>query len=426
MDTTEVLIAILLLSLITVDGKGNTLNTSEVLQDNEVLASSNGRFQLGFFNTTNSKNRYLGIWSTDPHKTVVWVANGGRPIISGTGNLYLSPEGTLFIQDNSTGRDIWSTGNQLSRGEPQVCLLDIGLLVVNDTKTGKFLWQSLYQLSDTLLPYVPLGYTKLLDSTLEIQLSSWNITGIDPSPGQYVRKLDPSRRYELVAFRGSDIFYRSGPWDGNKWNGFPEMTNDLVRFVLSKSGDNGALYWYEPVDSSVPWRYVMNSNGTTYRYYLKGSDWIEYWKAPDDSTPSYGACGRYGIYSDGSCKCCVESLFLPKNEKDWKNRIYSGGCERVDPLNDATHHEFQTLNNVKLPDTINAISDDRKSKSECASWCQKNSSCMAYAHMEWQGCLAWFGDLIDMIQFHQGGDTLYISVVASKSGMWLFAMITNN
>ncbi|KAJ4759849.1 Serine/threonine-protein kinase [Rhynchospora pubera] len=311
---------------------GNALTAGEVLQDNELLNSINGRFQMGFFNTTGSNNRYLGIWINDLYRTVVWVANGDHPIINGTGMLYLSPDGTLFLR-NSISQDVWSTGSQFSRGDPQACLMDSGHLVVNDTKTGKVLWQSSYQLSDTLLPHTPLGYMKLLDSMLEIQLSSWNITDVDPFPGQYFRKLDPFRRYELVTFRGSDVIYRTGPWDGNRWNGFPEMTQDLVRFVVSAS-ESGAYYWYEPLDPSVLWRLVLKSNGTTYRYYKNDSGWVEYWKAPDESTPSYAACGPYGIYSDGSCKCCVEDLFHPKNGKDWKNRIFSGGCQRNVPLND--------------------------------------------------------------------------------------------
>ncbi|KAJ3706243.1 hypothetical protein LUZ61_009948 [Rhynchospora tenuis] len=327
--------------------------------------------------------------------------------------LYLSPDGTLFLR-NSIGQDLWSTGSQFSRGDPQACLLDSGHLVVNDTKTGKILWQSSYQLSDTLLPHTPLGYMKLLDSMFEIQLSSWNITDVDPFPGQYVRKLDPFRRYELVTFRGSDVIYRTGPWDGNRWNGFPEMTQDLVRFVVSAS-ESGAYYWYEPLDPSVLWRLVLKSNGTTYRYYKNDSGWVEYWKAPDDSTPSYAACGPYGIYSDGNCKCCVEDLFHPKYRKDWKNRIFSGGCERNVPLNDVDQG-FVAVSNVKLPDTINAVSDGKKSISECESWCQKNSSCMAYAFIGWQGCLAWFGDIIDMQEFLDGGDDLHVRV-SSKRGV---------
>ncbi|KAF3320905.1 G-type lectin S-receptor-like serine/threonine-protein kinase [Carex littledalei] len=105
------------------------------------------------------------------------------------------------------------------------------------------------------------------------------------------------------------------------------------------------------------------------------------------------------------------------NEKDWKKRIFAGGCIRNDPLND-THPGFVTLTNVKLPDTINAISDERKSKSECASWCQKNSSCMAYAYIGWQGCLAWFGDIIDMQKFLNAGDDLYIRVASNSESIY--------
>ncbi|KAJ4801557.1 Serine/threonine-protein kinase [Rhynchospora pubera] len=229
-------------------------------------------------------------------------------------------DGTLSIQD-TTGQNIWSTGSQLRRGEPQACLLDSGLLVINDTKTGKFLWQSLYQLSDTLLPHVPLGYMKLLDSVLEIQLSARNTTGTDPYPGEYIRKLDPTRRYELVTLRGTDVIYRSGPWDGYRWNGFPKLTQDLVQFVVT-ADENGAYFWYEPQDPTVLWR--------------------------------------------------------------------------------------------QLPDTINAVSDGKKSKSECEHWCKKNSSCMAYAYIGWQGCLAWLEDIIDMEQFLQGGDALYIRVASKR------------
>ncbi|KAJ4747236.1 Serine/threonine-protein kinase [Rhynchospora pubera] len=345
---------------------------------------------------------------------IVWVANRDLPIISGTGTLYLSAYGTLSIR-NSTGQDIWSTGSQFSRGEPQACLLDSGHLVVNDTKTGKILWQSSYQLSDSLLANTPLGYVKLLDSTLEYQLSSWNITGIDPSPGQYVRKFDPARRHELVTFRGSDVFYRTGPWNGAGWNGFPKMNKtELVKFHVSGS-DDGAYFWYEPKNPLQLWNQVLNStDGRTYRYYWNASShtWVLFWTAPDDAPP-YAKCGPYGIYYASDCQCCTGDFYYKKEDLD--KQQYSGGCIRHVSLN-GTYHKFATVANLKLPDTINAVSNGTLSKSECESWCYKNSSCTAYAHIGWQGCLAWFGDIIDMQDLGKGsGDSLYIRV-ASKKG----------
>ncbi|KAJ1701828.1 hypothetical protein LUZ63_001607 [Rhynchospora breviuscula] len=413
----EYFIAILLLSFTNVDGKGNALNASEVLQDDQLLTSTNGIFQLGFFNTTSSNIRYLGIWYNLPSKMIVWVANRDHPIISGSGTFYLSPAGTLFIR-NSTGQDIWSTGSQFSQGEPQACLLDSGHLVVNDTKTGKILWQSSYQLSDSLLANTPLGYVKLLDSTLEYRLSSWNITGIDPSPGQYVRKLDPARRHELVTFRGSDVFYRTGPWNGTGWNGFPKMNRpELLRFHVS-ARDDGGYFWYEPKNPLQLWIQVLNSSdGRTYRYYWNASNnnWALFWTAPDESIPPYAKCGPYGIYYDGTCHCCTVHDFHYKKE-DLDKQQFSGGCIRNISLN-GTYHKFVTVKNLKLPDTINAVSNETLSKSECESWCRKNSSCTAFTHIGWQGCLAWFGDIIDMQKFNPDdgyGDSLYIRVACKK------------
>ncbi|KAJ4800686.1 Serine/threonine-protein kinase [Rhynchospora pubera] len=410
-------IAILLLSFTNVDGKGNALNASEALQDDQLLTSTNGIFQLGFFNTTSSNIRYLGIWYNLPSKMIVWVANRDHPIISGSGTFYLSPAGTLFIQ-NSTGQDIWSTGSQFSQGEPQACLLDSGHLVVNDTETGKILWQSSYQLSDSLLANTPLGYVKLLDSTLEYQLSSWNSTGIDPSPGQYVRKFDPARKNELVTFKGSYVFYRTGPWNGTGWNGFPKMNKpELLRFHVSAS-DDGGYFWYEPINPLQLWIQVLNSSdGRTYRYYWNASNnnWALFWTAPDQSTPPYATCGPYGIYYDSTCHCCTGDFHYKKEDLD--KQQFSGGCIRDRSLN-GTYHKFVTVTNLKLPDTINAVANGTLSKSECESWCQKNSSCTAFAYIGWQGCLAWFGDIIDMQKFNPDdgyGDSLYIRV-ASKKG----------
>ena len=55
-----------------------TLNQS--ISRDETLVSSGQRFELGFFNTSNSQNQYLGIWHKDAPDTVVWVANRDNPI----------------------------------------------------------------------------------------------------------------------------------------------------------------------------------------------------------------------------------------------------------------------------------------------------------------------------------------------------------
>jgi hypothetical protein len=59
----------------------------------------------------------------------------------------------------------------------------------------------------------------------------------------------------------------------------------------------------------------------------------------------------------------------------------------------------------------------RRSFDECTEECRSNCSCVAYAYssmrnMDIDGddtrCLVWTGDLIDMENFSQGGENLYV------------------
>ena len=57
---------------------------------------------------------------------------------------------------------------------------------------------------------------------------------------------------------------------------------------------------------------------------------------------------------------------------------------------------------------------------ECKDKCLQNCSCMAYSVFDisgGSGCAIWFGDLIDIKQFQDGGQDLYIRMNASEVGM---------
>jgi hypothetical protein len=53
----------------------------------------------------------------------------------------------------------------------------------------------------------------------------------------------------------------------------------------------------------------------------------------------------------------------------------------------------------------------------------KNCSCTAYANLDIReggsGCLLWFSDLIDIRQFNDNGQDIYIRMAASEQGMKL-------
>lgn len=79
---------------------------------------------------------------------------------------------------------------------------------------------------------------------------------------------------------------------------------------------------------------------------------------------------------------------------------------------------------MKLPDTSSSWVDKSLGLKECEEMCLRNCSCMAYANSDIRGsgCLLWFDDLIDMREFTEGGQDLYIRMAASELGTLLFCL----
>lgn len=382
------------------------------MYENQTLVSINQQFELGFFFTpTNTTNQYLGIWYTSPNKDIVWVANGDTPISGGNGSLYLTQDGVLLLQ-NSNGGLIWSRGRQSSGASPEAVLLDLGTLVINNTVTGDSLWQSSYDLSNTLLPQTYLGYIMLANLNIRMQLTSWK-NETDPSPGSYVYKLDPDRLYELVIVYGTIVTFRTGPWNGSHWNGMPQLTEDsLVAFNL-KQTDGGAYFYYYPLNTTYIFRLVMYPAGTLSFLRSNGaSNWEEFQHIPPANSGQYALCGPYGTSNGTTCAC--PDAFISKSPTDWNSGNFSHGCVRAKPFNCTTTTGFVNITNVKLPDTKNAKGNSSILDLEgCKVWCMANCSCTALAILGSQGCVGWFGELIDTVKLvNEKGEDLYIRVAA--------------
>lgn len=76
--------------------------------------------------------------------------------------------------------------------------------------------------------------------------------------------------------------------------------------------------------------------------------------------------------------------------------------------------------NLKLPDNSYAMQSITTNQENCADACLRNCSCVAYATTELIDCVTWFGDLLDVSEFNDGGDELYVRMAASELGMFLF------
>ncbi|KAK3019225.1 hypothetical protein RJ639_003808, partial [Escallonia herrerae] len=305
-------------------------------------------------------------------------------------------------------------------------LLDTGNLVVRDTHTddGNFLWQSFDYPSDTLLPGMKLG--KDFETGLERYLSSWK-SNDDPSPGDFTFHCDPSGYPQLVMRNGSVEQYRTGPWNGVGFSGLPNLIPNAIYRYRMVIDDKEVYYSYDLISSSVISRLILSQNGVVQRWTWpvgRSQGWVPYLTLATDNCDTYSLCGAYGTCNIGDspeCKCL--NKFAPKYSDDWAKTDWTNGCFRKTPLdcyNNRSSDGFLTYSNVKLPDTRNSWFNVSMTLDECQKACSNNCSCMAYANLNisdrGNGCLIWFGELIDIRDFPDGeGQDVYVRMASSDS-----------
>ncbi|KAK2980730.1 LOW QUALITY PROTEIN: hypothetical protein RJ640_011710 [Escallonia rubra] len=370
---------------------------------------------MGFFSPGISKNRYLGIWykETLPVRTVVWVANRKTPLTDISGELKLISNPEILVLANGSGNIIWSTNTSRPAQGPVLVaqLLDSGNLVVRDVQTddGNFLWQSFDYPSDTLLPGMKLG--KDFETGLERYLSTWK-SNDDPSPGDFTYHCEPRGYPQLVMRKGSVEQYRTGPWNGVRFSGVPNLRPNAIFKYRLVFNDKEAYYSYDLLNGSVISRLMLSQTGVVQRWTRpigRSQVWVIYLTTPIDNCDTYALCGAYGTCNIGdSPQCRCLNKFAPKYSDAWADTNWSDGCVRKTPL--ACYNNgsdgFLKYSNVKLPDTRNSTFNVSMSLDECKKACSNNCSCMAYANLDIRdggsGCLLWFGDLVDIRDFPEG------------------------
>ncbi|KAL2476169.1 G-type lectin S-receptor-like serine/threonine-protein kinase [Abeliophyllum distichum] len=314
----------------------DTITTTKILRDGETMVSSDGSFELGFFSPENSKNRYVGMWYKKiTVATVVWVANREVPLTNKSGVLKVVDPGLLVLLNDTNGGIIWSSNTSRHVKTPVAKLLDSGNLVVkdaNDDDPGNFLWESFNYPTDTLLPGMKFGWN--YKTGLEVYLSSWKSKD-DPSSGDFTYHFDPTGYPQRVLKRGSDVQFKSGPWNGLRFSGTPNLRkNNFYKYgvVLNK---NEAYFTYELLDRSIISRVTLSESGVSQRLM-----WV-------DRTPRW------------------EDRFLPKDPEVWNRADWSNGCVRRTPLNCQNGDVFIKYSSIKLPDTRYSLVNNRMTLEEC-------------------------------------------------------------
>ncbi|XVF04055.1 hypothetical protein REPUB_Repub05bG0048000 [Reevesia pubescens] len=246
--------------------------------------------------------------------------------------------------------------------------------------------------------------------------TSWKSTD-DPAQGQYSFRIDLHGYPQLVVRKGSEVVFRAGSWNGlyfsiRKPNAKPSPFYSY-QFVLNK---NEVYFKVELHNISAISRYAMNPSGVMQRFIWneRKEDWEVFSTAQADQCSVYGICGAYASCNSArftTC-ACLEG-FVPKSSSsgDWNSKDWSDGCIRRTPLACDSGDNFLKHTRLELPDTSKSWANNSMSLKECKELCLRNCSCTAYANLdirEGTGCLLWFDELIDMTEFTEDGQDLYI------------------
>ncbi|CAL5393203.1 unnamed protein product [Camellia sinensis] len=413
-----------LFSMFIMSSAVDIITKTQFITGSQTIVSSGGSFEMGFFSPGNPQNQYLGIWYKKiSSRTVVWVANGEIPLIDSSGVLKVIDPGILALLNGTSGV-IWSANVTRSTvQDPIGQLLESGNLVVrdaNDDNPEHFLWQSFDHPCDTFLPGMKLG--KNFVSGLERRLSSWKSSD-DPGQGDFAFRCDPQGYPQLILSNGSIELFRTGPWNGLGFSGTPGLKpNSIYTYGLVFTKEE-VYFSYDLVNSTVVTRLALSHDGimrhSTWNH--RTQEWVLYLTAPIDNCDYYKLCGPYGSCNVGnSPRCGCLSKFVPRNQTEWGNGDYSNGCVRRTPLDCHNGDGFLKYSRYKMPDTRNSWFDRSMTLMECETVCLKNCSCMAYTNLDMRGdesgCLLWFDELIDMQEFSENGQDIYIRMASSELG----------
>ncbi|KAF7120135.1 hypothetical protein RHSIM_Rhsim13G0166100 [Rhododendron simsii] len=382
------------------------------------LVSANESFELGFFSPPNSGNRYVGIWFKQVSlQTPIWVANKDNPVTDTSGVLTISPTGNIIITSNQTNL-IWSSNSTMLSASPVLQLLDTGNLVVVNSNTGSYLWQSFDHPCDTLVPGMKLGWD--ISKNQEWYLTSWNSLQ-DPSTGDYTYRVDSGGLPQLVLRQGSTISYRSGPWDGIRFGGSPPLAALKQATVFSPNfvyNTTFVYYSFVNIEDTIISRFVVNQTGLIeHLKWNQGSgEWVDIATLQADSCDTYDLCGPYAICNINELPIChCMDGFVPKVPVEWSRLDWSGGCVANTELNCTVAAGFKRFSRLKLPDTSYIlVNRTEKSRVDCEEACLKNCSCLGFAQTDISGCVVWSGELLDMREYLEGGQDLYVRLAASE------------
>ncbi|KAK9120473.1 hypothetical protein Syun_018090 [Stephania yunnanensis] len=395
------------------------------LSDGQTLVSAEGNFVLGFFSPPNSTNRYVGIWyGRVSLKTVVWVANRGRPLTDSNGELALNGDGSLVIVDRGSGYIVVSYGSA-SNANTTAKLLDNGNFILsegNDGSSGRILWQSFENPTDTILPGMKLGLN--LKTKQNHVLTSWR-SEEDPSPGVYSFGANPNSTTQFFIWQDETIYWKTEIFSKNTL--LPQLEINTANLQLRFkhlfnysyiTNEDEQYFTYSLYYHDVISRLVLDSYGKIkqYEWSEELEKWNILWTFPRDICDVYAPCGVNGICDANSsipCKC--SQGFEPVSPRKWESGDWSDGCQRRVKLKCGDEVGFLQLRNLEVP-YLTPFQDGWGSDiKQCEAACRQDCLCTAYVSANESKCLFWYNDMFYLQENYSGvhvDEDVFIKVAA--------------
>ena len=150
-------------------------------------------------------------------------------------------------------------------------------------------------------------------------------------------------------------------------------------------------------------RFLVDSSGMLnyFTWNQKSNEWFLMFSLQKDLCDAYSRCGPSGICNENQVPICdCPTGFVPKATEELFSMDWSSGCVPRKPLNCSTNEGFMRFPNLKLPDNSYAMQSSTTNQENCAT-------------TELIDCMMWFGDLLDVREFNDGGDEMYVRMAAS-------------
>ncbi|KQJ85662.1 hypothetical protein BRADI_4g00883v3 [Brachypodium distachyon] len=339
---------------------------------------------------------------------VVWSANRGRPVQSGS-TLNFTADGDLILLD-SNGTLVWST-NTSGQSVIGMNITESGNLVLFNQKNLP-VWQSFDHPTDTMLPRQPL----MEGMELTPNISNTNYTASNQfylAANLNGLQASASSIQDLIYYQ-SRLFFADSKYNKSIYIALVNGSLSMFPTSFLPPGSYGNNRIDLPLARSLQYM-RFESDG-----HLRLYEWDR--ATSRDYCDVATICGEYGICRNGDCVCPTvagDTLYF-RQVDTWNPNL---GCTAVHPISSCQsaavaqyHHQLVALPNVSYFNHIDYDYPDPaaipSNEESCKQACLTNCSCKAAFHRSYGA----FGDSCLMVsevlsmRGYQSDSTAYLKV----------------